>query len=379
MLYKYLIKKLKAFLRNIRLLITRKIYDKGNGTVDIGENFISENGIKSIVVINKTGKIGDMVVNSFMFREIKKNYPKIKIGVATKGNAREIVKFNTNVDELFDYSKEKLTELSQEIRTCKYNLLIFITEEVKEKEMKFISLCNAKFNCGINKKGWNLFNISVDIGRDFSYDDHLTKCYSAILKKLGVKSEINTSYDIYFDDERIEKINLLEKQYENNRIVVLNPYGAGSLREFSKEKIIEIVKKFSKLNWSVVLLYYGDKYKDVKEISLLFDNVIIPDKISSILDSAVYIKISDLVITPDTGIVHIASAFNKKLIAVYQYPKEQLDEWIDYRIWYPNTKNKCTIIFPSGKLTKYNIDNDTVDINNFEFSEMENAIDEIIK
>ncbi|MGF6905620.1 glycosyltransferase family 9 protein [Fusobacterium sp. PH5-44] len=378
MFYRYLKNKIKTFLRNARLLITKRIYDKGNGAICIIDNFIVEQNIKSIVIVNKTGKIGDIVVNSFIFREIKKNFPDIEIGVIARGNAKEIIKFNPNIEKIFDYNKEQLMALGREIGQQKYDLLIFMTEEVKEKEMKFISMCNARFNCGINKSNWNLFNISVDIGKDFEYDDHLTKCYSAILKKLGVKSEIDTSYDVYLDRERIKKIKLLENEYKDKKIMVLNPYGAGKFREFNREKIIKIIQKFSDIDWKIYLLYYGHRYEEVREISLLFDNVIIPDNISSILDSAMYIKLSDIIITPDTGIVHIASAFDKKIIAVYQYPKEQLNEWIDYKIWYPKTKNKCIVLFPSGKLNKYNIDNETVDINNFEFIEMENAINKML-
>ena len=374
MLYKYIIKKIKDFLREIRLLLTKKLYDKGRGFIQLGDNFILENNIKSVVIVNKTGKIGDMVVTSFIFRELKKNYPYLILGVIARGNAKEVIKYNLNVDKIFDYNKKNLDNLAKEISDEEYDLLLFMTEEVKEKEMRFIGNCKAKFNCGINKIGWNLFNLSIEEGKDFKYNDHLTVWYKSLLSKIGIKREIDTSYDLYLGEQREQKIMTLVEKFKNDNILLLNPYGAGELREFKDETTKKIIQVFKKLGWKVIILYYGDKYKKVQELSLAFDNVIVPEKIETILDSSIYVKIADMVITPDTGIVHIASAYNKKIIAVYQYPKTQLTEWSDYKIWYPHTKNKCKVIFPEGKLSKYNIDNDTIDINNFDFIEMEAAI-----
>lgn len=59
---------------------------------------------------------------------------------------------------------------------------------------------------------------------------------------------------------------------------------------------------------AIILTYFGDKYKELEFLEK-YKYVYIP-KIESILDTAILIK-SDYVISPDTSIVHIASAFNK--------------------------------------------------------------------
>ena len=53
-------------------------------------------------------KIGDMIVNSLMFREIKKVYPDIKNLVLLQERAAiDIVKDNPNVDEIYEYHKDR--------------------------------------------------------------------------------------------------------------------------------------------------------------------------------------------------------------------------------------------------------------------------------
>ena len=82
---KNLIKKVNRifqnYMREKRLKIGKAIWDKKEKTNIVkGDNFIKDNNIRSILFLRYDGKIGDMVVNSIMFREIKKVFPNIKIG-----------------------------------------------------------------------------------------------------------------------------------------------------------------------------------------------------------------------------------------------------------------------------------------------------------
>ncbi|WP_307988776.1 glycosyltransferase family 9 protein, partial [uncultured Fusobacterium sp.] len=88
-------------------------------------------------------------------------------------------------------------------------------------------------------------------------------------------------------------------------------------------------------------------------------NVFIYNKMENIYQSIEFIKRADLVISPDTSIVHIASAFNKNLIAIYSPDKQ------NFAVWKPVTKN-LKVIFCKDKESK----NDEFDINTFDFEEL---------
>ena len=66
------------YMREKRLKLGRYLYDKKEikEEIKIG-NFIENNNIKKILFMRYDGKIGDMVINTLMFREIKKKYKKI--------------------------------------------------------------------------------------------------------------------------------------------------------------------------------------------------------------------------------------------------------------------------------------------------------------
>ena len=370
---KNLIKKLNRifqdYMREKRLKIGKYIWDRKDKVKILeGNGFLEENDIKSILFLRYDGKIGDMVVNSLMFREIKKVYPDIKIGVVARGAAIDIIKDNPNVDKIYEYYKDrkKIKDLALKIKEEKYDLLIDFSEMLRVNQMMLINLCGARINIGLDRKDWKLFDLSIESSKDFKWTEHITNRYLAYLIKLGLKKEnIDISYDIYLKDEK--KYEAFFNEIKENKKIILNPYGASKHKSFSIETLENIINYLKNKDIAIILTYFGDKYKELEFLEKKYKYVYIPKKIESILDTAILIKKSDYVISPDTSIVHIASAFNKKMITVY--PPKGGKYGIDHLVWAPKSKyNK--VIFCKDKTGNY----DEIDINTFDFDEMKEEI-----
>ena len=370
---KNLIKKLNRifqdYMREKRLKIGKYIWDRKDKVKILeGNGFLEENDIKSILFLRYDGKIGDMVVNSLMFREIKKVYPDIKIGVVARGAAIDIIKDNPNVDKIYEYYKDrkKIKDLALKIKEEKYDLLIDFSEMLRVNQMMLINLCGARINIGLDRKDWKLFDLSIESGKDFKWTEHITNRYLAYLIKLGLKKEsIDISYDIYLKDEK--KYETFFYKIKENKKLILNPYGASTHKSFNIETLENIITYLKDKDIAIILVYFGDKYKELEFLEKKYKSVYIPKKIESILNTAILIKKSDYVISPDTSIVHIASAFNKKMITVY--PPKGGKYGIDHLVWAPKSKyNK--VIFCKDKTGNY----DEIDINTFDFDEMKEEI-----
>ena len=370
---KNLIKKLNRifqdYMREKRLKIGKYIWDRKDKVKILeGNGFLEENDIKSILFLRYDGKIGDMVVNSLMFREIKKVYPNIKIGVVARGAAIDIIKDNSNIDKIYEYYKDrkKIKDLALKIKEEKYDLLIDFSEMLRVNQMMLINLCGARINIGLDRKDWKLFDLSIESGKDFKWTEHITNRYLAYLIKLGLKKEsIDISYDIYLKDEK--KYETFFYKIKENKKLILNPYGASKHKSFNIETLENIITYLKDKDIAIILVYFGDKYKELEFLEKKYKSVYIPKKIESILNTTILIKKSDFVISPDTSIVHIASAFNKKMITVY--PPKGGKYGIDHLVWAPKSKyNK--VIFCKDKTGNY----DEIDINTFDFDEMKEEI-----
>lgn len=359
------------YMREKRLKFGKWLWDRKENKENIlEEKFIEKNKISSILFLRYDGKIGDMVINTLMFREIKKRYPHIKIGVVARESNAQIIKNNSNVDRVYIYKKsgKEIKKLANEISKERYDLLIDFSEMLRVNQMMLINKCKARFNMGLDREDWQLFDISINSEKDFKWTDHITERYSAYLKKIGIVKDIDISYDIYVDKNEKDR-EFFENLNED--IVILNPYGASKHKSFSVDTLKNIVEYLKNYKVKVVILYFGEKYKELEGLRK-YENVYIPKNIESINDSIFLISKAKLVITPDTSIVHIASALGKSNISVY--PPNGGKFGVDHLVWAPKSKG-TNVIFCEDKKSKH----DEIDINSFKFSEMKELIDKIIK
>lgn len=354
------------FLRNQKVKIARLLWDKKEKVKIIKEDLIEKNGIDSIIIMRDDGKIGDMVVSSFIYREIKRQYPNIKIGVVTRKGATDIIKDNHYIDKIYEYKKDSsyLKNLANEIAKEKYDLLIDTSTILREKQIMFISKCDCKINLGVDKEGWQLFDISVPEEKN----SHITKRFINILEVLGIK-EIQSNYDIQISDEALVKVEKKIKEEENilevsvKERVILNPYTASKHRNFNRkniEKIIEILLKYRENE--LYLLGHGENKKEILEIKEKIKNKRVHYiELAGIQEVIALIKNCEMIISPDTSIVHIGVGLDKKVIAIYR------EDVIGNNgvLWGPNS-DKAIQIF-----SKENKDDD---INNFDTREIERAI-----
>ena len=353
------------YMREKRLKIGKYIWDRQEKNKIIeGDNFLENNNIKSILFLRYDGKIGDMIVNSLMFREIKKVYPNIKIGVIARGAAIDIIKNNPNVNEIYEYHKDrkKIKDLALKIKEEKYDLLVDFSEMLRVNQMMLINLCVDRINIAIENENLNLFDISLNI-RDFN--KHISELYIKILRFLGINN-INPSYDVFSSDYLLKSLDL-----ENKKYCVFNPYAASKHRSFSNENIEKISKIILEKDCkNLILIGNEDKIRELKKLNISKENKVKVIETKGMSEVAELIKESDLVVSPDTSIVHLARAFDKKMICIYR--KELGKEDRNSVLWGPNSE-KAKVIFVEEKIK----DGEEIDINQINLDEFKKEMERI--
>ena len=353
------------YMREKRLKIGRYLYDKKEikEEIKVG-NFIENNNIKKILFMRYDGKIGDMVINTLMFREIKKKYPHIEIGVVTKGGARIIIENNPNVDKIYEYQKDRksIKKLASKITEEKYDLVIDFSEILRVNQMMLINLCRARFNMGLNKEEWGLFDISYSKPEGYI---HVTEIYRRILEKLGI-IDITIGYELFFDEKQKNKVDDLLRDITHKKIVVFNPFAASKHRDLNLENILKIGKIVLE-DENNILIFIGEKRrkKELENvIKELGKDAVFPE-LENIMETSYLISKADLVITPDTSIVHIAAAFKRKLIAIYRLDNKEENK-INRYLWAPNYEGSVQIFSKDFEITN----GEEADINKFDVKEI---------
>jgi ADP-heptose:LPS heptosyltransferase len=288
--------------------------------------------IKSILFLRYDNKIGDMVISTLMFREIKKQFPDIKIYVLCGKDSGEIIRKNPYVDEIVELKSGFFSRFAifRYLKNKKIDAAIDFYQ-FKQRPLKLLMLriIDPGYLIGFHKQDYNMYDMSVDCDIN---EMHITKRYEHFMNMIGVEVK-SLKYDIFIDAKQEEKAKSLMVKSKNN--ILINPFAASKHRSFSFYKLqnlINHINKIKEFNVSVYVLCVNSSLNLLK--GLKGAEIV---SVDSIQESAALVKYCDCVITPDTAIVHIAAAFNKRMISIYLdfSSKEERND----KVWAPGYDN----------------------------------------
>ena len=284
--------------------------------------------IKKILFLRYDGKIGDYIITSWIYREIKKQRPDIEIDIVGISKNEKLFLNNKNVNRFYKLKKSKkpfMYFLAKKLRAENYDVIIDPTEHLRKRDIFFIKNIKAKVVFGYDKEEINIFD--KNIGNN---SKRMKEVYAEILEQLGF-SNLNMDYEIPLDKEAEEKVDkYLEKKKIDNYIVV-NFFGAAKNKKINNENAIKLIDVLH-MKYKDKKIIILDSPSDRKALDNILKNVLDNERVyfypnSTIFEAIEIIKKSILVVSPDTAIIHIADGFDKKIISFYKNEKITYDKW----------------------------------------------------
>ena len=276
------------------------------------------------IIITILGTLGDMILATPMFSAIKEKYPDSVIDVVCSPRNVEIIKNNPNINKKFIYKKKPLNilKLIISLRSKSYDFLIDPKPHYSTEGATFARIIRAGNKIGFIKDRHSPFNTR---GMSNPSGKHFVNIYLESLTFLGIeleeKQKIPQLYTSEDSRKYIDKIMSGENTKalinisagNRKRMFVLNVW-TGFLSEI--EKKVDKEAKEVKEAWDFYVSYApedsGFAQKLMSECPSLIDI-----QSRSLQDVIVAVEKCDLVITPDTALVHIASAFNRPIITAF--------------------------------------------------------------
>lgn len=265
-------------------------------------------GSKKFLII-RFSSIGDIVLTTPAIRCLRKKYPDAVINFLTKTEFQGILKTNPYLDNIL-LLKDDLNETIEEIQAYNYDCIIDLQHNLRSLKIKH----------GLKMKSFYAFkklNVEKWIYTSFKIntlpDIHIVDRYIQAMKPLGVKNDgKGLDYFIPPDVELKEKDLPFGHSHGYIAIVI------GAAHNTKKLPVHKLISLVEKIKFPIVLV--GGK-GDIDEGNQIAETD--PVKIYnacgkfSLDESAEIIRKSKLVISHDTGMMHIAAAFKKYILSVW--------------------------------------------------------------
>ena len=292
------------------------------------------------VLIIRLSSIGDIVLTSPVLRSVKKQ-TNAKIDYLIKDKYVHVIKNNPNINRVLTIS-----EVLENFKALNYDLIIDLQKNFKSIFLSIMLKKNNTKYISYNKKNIHKW-ILINFKKNFILKEHIVDRYFNRLKKHNILKD-NEGLD-YFIPSDINN-QTLPVQLPFNKIYYAWVIGGTyDKKKISRELIIEVCSKLS-----IPVFFLGGEFE--KQEGDFICNSIGKSKnynlcgLLSLDESAYVLKKASMVLSNDTGLLHIASAFNKKIISFWGCTRPSLG-MAPYK---PHSKNiqifSNLSIFPCSKL-----------------------------
>jgi len=303
------------------------------------------------VLFFRYDRIGDMVITTPVFRELKLAHPHVKITVLASKVNKEVLTNNPYVDQIITNHKNRFfSDLPSlvKLRQQKFDVCIEFDHSVVPHAIIRLKIINPKKVISIKKDGRYGVNgneLSMyDVYAEKLEKRHFRDIWLEVLKPFDIKPKSN-DYDLFITSKLRNEARNFIKQYSSKFLVGINLKGAVKGKKIRFSELYEICQGLYKKNNNiqVVILTAPSNFESVgqKVMEMKLDYVGMSYKTNTIMAVAAIISQLDLIITPDTSIVHIASAFNKPLVTIHENNQDS------YLLFKPTSKLHRTVFSKS--------------------------------
>lgn len=298
---------------------------------------ISDKYMRILVVDG--GGIGDLVMSTPALRAIRNRFSNSHIVLLTVERTVEVIRNLPYFDELICFKQEgfrnkyrlfrwktlKLNlSLLRDLRKQRFSMIIDLTavESWKAAILRsiFFKIIGANVHAGRDTDGRGFF-LDIKAHENQFGTVHEVERKLLIAKALGARvADSNIEFKVSQKDRKfIDRWLKKKKVSKNNMLVGLNPGSFLPSRRWSKDGFIKIGKQlYDKYGVQVIITGgskerqlvsdMADKLKDIRPLKFLDFNI---RQLGALLERL------QLFITNDTGSMHIASALNVPIIAIF--------------------------------------------------------------
>ncbi len=280
-------------------------------------------------LILRLSSIGDIILSSPLLRVFRKSVGNsARVDFVVRKEYAELVQFSHHLSIVHEYDVNSgykgLQELGKQLRAEQYDLVIDIHDSIRTKYLR--SVCKAKDVLVMDKRKLERW-LMVNLKRN-AYSDDLSVAdrYIETVEELGIKND-NKGLEIFIPDSTLFEISgkmakLRLNQFE--KVIGICPGSKHFTKRWQKEKFAEVAVRAALEFKGKVLLFGGkEEREDCDFVAEEIRRRVSEQSVSNfageftLLETAAAMEFCDVVVTNDSGLMHLAAAKQRKVVAVF--------------------------------------------------------------
>ncbi|MEO6638543.1 MAG: glycosyltransferase family 9 protein [Ginsengibacter sp.] len=260
-------------------------------------------------LIIRFSSIGDIVLTTPVIRCLKKKYPEAEIHYLTKKSFAVIVSSNPYVHKVYCLEND-LSETINELKSAQFDYIIDLHNNLRTHRIKraLKKIPFYSFN-KLNTRKWLLTNFKINL----MPHKHIVERYMETVSFLGVVND-GMGLDYFIPEKDCVKANDIPFSHSQGYVAIVIG-AAHSTKKLPKSKLSALC---TMIDYPIILLGGNEDFYNGLEISRV-DPIRIYNACGkfSLNESADLLRRSKLVISHDTGLMHIAAAFKKNTLSIW--------------------------------------------------------------
>jgi len=263
------------------------------------------------ILIVRFSSIGDIVLTTPVVRAVKQQLNTTEIHFITKKSFASLLANNPHISKLYTIEKS-VTEVLDELKAEKYDVVIDLHKNIRTLRLKQALGVKSYAFDKLNFQKWLLVNFKVDKLPNV----HIVERYFEAVKEIGVVND-GKNCELFFDETA--KVDTLKSFDLQPKSFVAVAVGAQFATKVMPEKLlIEVLKK---VEHPIVLLGGPTDVDRARAIEIGLQQhsqkVINAVNQFSLAQSASIVAQSQVLLTHDTGLMHIATCYNTPIVSVW--------------------------------------------------------------
>lgn len=280
-------------------------------------------------VVLRLSSIGDIILTSPLLRVFRHAVGKdARVDFVVRKEYAELVQSCHHLSIVHEYDistgYKGLQILAQQLREEKYDLVIDLHDSIRTKLLR--AACNANDTVVMDKRKFERW-LLVNLKRN-AYTDQLTVAerYIETVEKYGILND-GKGLEIFIPDSTLFDVSgkmakLRLNQFE--KVIGICPGSKHFTKRWQKEKFAEIAVRAAQEFHAKVLLFGGkDEKEDCDFVKQEVERRVSEQAVASfagdfsLLESAAALEFCDVVVTNDSGLMHLAAAKQRKIVALF--------------------------------------------------------------